>query len=41
MTPARVPMSVPLLLEHVHGIHAPSGTRQSCRIINDQVFGHG
>lgn len=41
MTPARVPMSVPLLVEHVHGIHAPCHTRQSCRIIDDQVFGHG
>jgi hypothetical protein len=24
MTPARVPMSVPLLVEHVHGMHAPA-----------------
>ena len=28
------------LLEHLHGIHAPSTPRQSCRILNDQVFGH-
>lgn len=41
MTPARVPMSVPLLLEHVHGNLSQSGRRQSCRIVNDQVFGHG
>ena len=41
MTPARVPMSVPLLLEHVHGNLSQSDRRQSCRIVNDQVFGHG
>lgn len=41
MTPARVPMSVPLLARTRSRGPFPNGTwRQSCRIVNDQVFGH-